>query len=207
MLHVASMLKDYDLGCVKFALVGSSSLGKDTIAKACALLPNCNLCQGYGLTEATCAICVTPRDDFMLGSCGALFPGNQARLLDSSGNDVEDFDMPGELIVRGPSVVPGYLDNEVAMRESLTGDGWLRTGDLVEMRKSPKGNSHIFIIDRIKELIKVHVSLPPHLLLCCCCCHNIPRDITRHIHAHVLFTGTDGLEKTYIEHASCPSGD
>ena len=159
------MLDNYDLSSVKAAWVGSSSLGRETLDKARALLPNCLFCQGYGLTEHTFVISVTPRDDFMLGSCGTILPGTQARLLGANGETILEYDEPGELVVSSTSVVPGYLNNEAAMRESLTEDGWLRTGDLVEMRKSEKGNTHIFHADRIKELIKVHVSRHPiHLI-------------------------------------------
>jgi long-subunit acyl-CoA synthetase (AMP-forming) len=86
-------------------------------------------------------------------------PGTQARLIGLDGQDIDSHNCPGELVIRGPSVVPGYFDNDAAMAEMLTDDGWLRSGDLVEMRKSSNGHTHLFVIDRIKELIKVHVSL------------------------------------------------
>jgi long-subunit acyl-CoA synthetase (AMP-forming) len=52
----------------------------------------------------------------------------------------------------------GYLDNEAETKNMLSADGWLRTGDLAEFRLSPQGHSHLFFIDRVKELIKVRVS-------------------------------------------------
>ena len=59
-------------------------------------------------------------------------------------------------MVKSPGVVLGYLNNHQANKETFQ-DGWMRTGDEAVVRKSPQGNEHIFIVDRIKELIKVKV--------------------------------------------------
>ena len=66
------------------------------------------------------------------------------------------YDQPGELLVKSPSVVLGYLNNDKANKETFQ-DGWMRTGDEAVIRKAPSGNEHVFITDRIKELIKVKV--------------------------------------------------
>ena len=73
------------------------------------------------------------------------------------GTDIEGYDQPGELLIRSPSVTLGYLKNDLATRETFQ-DGWMRTGDEAVVRKSPNGNEHIWIVDRLKELIKVKVS-------------------------------------------------
>lgn len=62
-------------------------------------------------------------------------------------------------MVRSPSVVLGYLNNEKATKETFR-DGWMFTGDEAVMRIGPKGTEHMFIVDRIKELIKVKVCQP-----------------------------------------------
>ena len=67
------------------------------------------------------------------------------------------YDQPGELVIKSPSVVLGYLNNPKANKETFD-DGWMRTGDEAVVRRSLQGNEHIFIVDRIKELIKVKVS-------------------------------------------------
>jgi long-subunit acyl-CoA synthetase (AMP-forming) len=157
MISAATMLRQYDLRSITSVIIGAAALTKETLAQLTQLLPDCNFVQGYGLTEATCVIAVTGDDDIIFGSCGYLLPGIQARLVDANGQEVERYDSPGELQVHGPNITTGYFKNDEAMREMLTQDGWLRTGDLVEMRKSDKGNTHIFIVDRIKELIKVNV--------------------------------------------------
>ena len=73
------------------------------------------------------------------------------------GNEVTGHDQPGELLVKSPSVVLGYLNNDKANRETFQ-DGYMRTGDEAVIRKAPSGHEHVFIVDRIKELIKVKVS-------------------------------------------------
>jgi hypothetical protein len=77
------------------------------------------------------------------------------------GKEITEYDTPGELVVRGPSVVLGYLNNEKATEETFE-DGWMRTGDEAVVRVGPKGTEHVFIVDRIKELIKVKVSHTIH---------------------------------------------
>ena len=72
------------------------------------------------------------------------------------GNEITGYDQPGELLIKSPTVVLGYLNNEAANKETFQ-DGWMRTGDEAVVRKSPKGTEHIWIVDRIKELIKVKV--------------------------------------------------
>lgn len=101
-------------------------------------------------------ICSTPIDDIFFGSSGSLLPAVQAKIVSVDGNEITGYDQPGELVVMAPSVVLGYMDNDKANKETFQ-DGWMRTGDEAIVRKSPKGNEHIFIVDRIKELIKVKV--------------------------------------------------
>jgi len=78
------------------------------------------------------------------------------------GVEITGYDQPGELIVQSPSVVLGYLNNDKANRETFLADTdgggrWMRTGDEAVIRVAPSGNEHVFIVDRIKELIKVKV--------------------------------------------------
>ena len=81
----------------------------------------------------------------------------EAKIISTEGVEITGYDQPGELVVKSPSVVLGYLDNEKATKETFQ-DGWMFTGDEAVVRVSPKGYEHIFIVDRIKELIKVKVS-------------------------------------------------
>lgn len=96
----------------------------------------------------------------MPGSSGPVLPGVKCKILDLEGKEVTTHDTPGELYVQGPNIVLGYLNNPKATAETFVhhADGrWLRTGDEVVVRLSPKGAEHLIIVDRIKELIKVKV--------------------------------------------------
>jgi acyl-CoA synthetase (AMP-forming)/AMP-acid ligase II len=81
----------------------------------------------------------------------------QARLVESDGNEVESLNSPGEVLLMSPTLFKGYLDNEEATRAAFDDRGWLRTGDIGMFKKSPNGAEHLFILDRIKEMIKVKV--------------------------------------------------
>lgn len=110
-----------------------------------------------GLTETSTIVCTTHSNDIVLGSSGCLIPGVEARILTPEGSEITSYDTPGELVVRSPSVVLGYLNNEKATKETFQ-NGWMHTGDEAVVRLNPKTKSeHIFIVDRIKELIKVKV--------------------------------------------------
>lgn len=111
-----------------------------------------------GLTETCTVVCSTAYNDIDFGSSGSLLPSVEARLVSIEGNEITGYDQPGELLVRSPSVVLGYLNNDVANKETFV-DGWMRTGDEAIIRKSPKGNEHVWVVDRIKELIKVKVGI------------------------------------------------
>ena len=87
---------------------------------------------GYGLTECG-PNCFTTSDAMALakpGSVGWPVPGLSMRLVDDDGRDVTAPDTPGELLLRGPQMFSGYLDNPEKTAEAMTPDGWLRTGDL-----------------------------------------------------------------------------
>ena len=106
---------------------------------------------------------MTAPDDIWLGSSGSFLPMVEARIMSTEGIEITGYDQPGELVIKSPSVVLGYLNNDEADRETFQ-DGWMRTGDVAVIKKSPKGNEHCFIVDRIKELIKVKVRAVLHLL-------------------------------------------
>jgi long-subunit acyl-CoA synthetase (AMP-forming) len=101
--------------------------------------------------------------DVWFGSSGSLLPNVKAKILSIEGGEITCYDQPGELVVQSPSVALGYLKNDKANTETFLedkdGNGrWMRTGDEAVFRKAPSGNEHLFIVDRIKELIKVKVS-------------------------------------------------
>jgi acyl-CoA synthetase (AMP-forming)/AMP-acid ligase II len=145
------LVASYDLSALE--LIGSGAAPLDPeLERAVAERLGCPVVQGYGLTETTTAVCSTagaplgPRD----GSVGVLLPDTEARLVDpASGQDLGTGE-PGELWVRGPQVMRGYLNAELATAAVLDPDGWLRTGDLCRVDT----DGYLFVVDRIKELIK-----------------------------------------------------
>ena len=153
----------YDLSSVKSIFTGAAPLGPETAEAMAKQYPSWRIRQGYGLTE-TCTVVSSSRpDDIWFGSSGSLLPGYKARVITIEGNEITGYDQPGELLVSSPSVTLGYLKNEKATQETFVDldDGrYMRTGDEVVFKKAPSGNEHIWIVDRIKELIKVKVCHP-----------------------------------------------
>jgi acyl-CoA synthetase (AMP-forming)/AMP-acid ligase II len=138
----------YDLSALRWLACGAALLDAD-LQQACSQRIGCPVGQGYGMTEATAGIALWPVGAAPVpGSSGLLLPGVQARLLDpETGADVGPRGT-GELLVRSPALMTGYLGNTAA---TIDGEGWLHTGDVA--RFDADGN--LFLIDRMKELIKV----------------------------------------------------
>ncbi|EKG10391.1 AMP-dependent synthetase/ligase [Macrophomina phaseolina MS6] len=155
MTKASAIVRKYDLSSVKITAFGASPLSPEVIELYSELVPGCKIIQGYGLTEAGAVITFGNADDVVHGSCGSLYPGYEARLIDEDGRDIEKYGQAGELLVRSPSIMLGYFNNDAANEETLTKDGWLRTGDLGEFRITPNGHDHFFMVERVKELIKV----------------------------------------------------
>ncbi|RAL68665.1 hypothetical protein DID88_007374 [Monilinia fructigena] len=160
MVNNHSLRSKYDLSSVRSLFTGAAPLGTETAEDLHKIYPKWAIRQGYGLTETSTVVCVSSVKDIWLGSCGSLIPGVRAKLVNPEGVEVTALNEPGELVVQSKSVVLGYLNNDKANEETFIADTdgngrWMRTGDEAEIRISPSGNEHIFIVDRIKELIKV----------------------------------------------------
>ncbi|KAK3166947.1 hypothetical protein OEA41_010072 [Lepraria neglecta] len=199
------VLDKFDLKSVRQIFTGAAPLGGETADELQRQYPSWKVRQGYGLTETSTVICSTPVDDIFFGSCGSLLPAAQAKIVSIEGNEITGYDQPGELVVMAPSVVLGYLNNDKANKETFQ-DGWMRTGDEAVVRKSPKGNEHIFIVDRIKELIKVKglqvapAELEAHLLthphVADCTVIPVPDDAAGEVpKAYVVKSASVGLEE------------
>jgi len=148
------LLKKYDLSSVEEVWSAAAPLGAETADQFLSQHPTWVVHQGFGMTESCVAVAITLPSDIWPGSCGTLLPGFEAKLISPEGKEITAYDTPGELVLKSPSVCLGYLGNEKATKETFR-DGWLWTGDEAVFRKSAKGNEHLFIVDRIKELIKV----------------------------------------------------
>src|SRR5207244_1409720 len=101
--------------------------------------------EGYGLTETTCISSINPYyGERRAGSIGMAVRGQQMRIVSGEGEPVADGDY-GEIVIKGPNVMPGYLDNPEATAESIR-DGWLHTGDVGYVDE----DGYFFIVDRSK---------------------------------------------------------
>jgi acyl-CoA synthetase (AMP-forming)/AMP-acid ligase II len=140
---------EYDLSSLRWLLSGAAPLDAE-LQRACAERLGCDVVQGYGLTETSPVTNATPLGmPARPGSIGPLLPGTEARIVDvATGEDVPAGER-GELLIRGPQVMKGYLNNEQATAAALE-DGWLHTGDVAAV----DGDGWFSIVDRIKELIK-----------------------------------------------------
>ncbi|MGV9710885.1 AMP-binding protein [Gordonia sp. NPDC003424] len=149
-LATAPEVDDYDLSTMTKALSGAAPLDA-ALARRVAERTGIAVRQGYGMTEAGPGTNTVPLDEFdtvPIDSIGPLLPHTEARVVDpTTSADVEP-GTPGELWIRGPQVMLGYLDLPEATAATLV-DGWLRTGDIVVYR-----DGHFFVVDRLKELIK-----------------------------------------------------
>ncbi|KAL4962532.1 uncharacterized protein BDV14DRAFT_210530 [Aspergillus stella-maris] len=154
MLRSPEVCAQYDFSSARALVTGAAPLGKETAVDFQKAYPDIAIRQAYGLTETATVVTFTPADDVVFGSSGWIVPGVEARLVTPEGEEVTSYDTPAELWIRSPSVVLGYLNNEKATKETFS-DGWMHTGDEAVIRKSPKGFEHVYIVDRIKELIKV----------------------------------------------------
>ena len=143
-------VENFDLSSLRSILSGAAPLDAE-LAGTCSQRLGCEVVQGYGMTEASPVTHMTPFGaQLHPGSIGPLVPGTEARVVDVvTGEDVAAGEA-GELLVRGPQVMKGYLGNEAATSAAIE-DGWLRTGDVATV----DGDGWFAIVDRIKELIKV----------------------------------------------------
>ncbi|KAH8147823.1 uncharacterized protein LAJ45_08289 [Morchella importuna] len=91
-------------------------------------------------------------EDDDTGSVGRLLPNLEAKLVDGAGNNISAYDTPGEICLRGPTMIKGYYNNDAANRESYDSDGFYHTGDIGLCDGKTK---KWYIVDRKKELIKV----------------------------------------------------
>jgi len=140
-----------DFSSVRKLFSGAAPLGADVIGQ-CTARVGCILQQGYGLTETSPASHVTPEDPAAIkaGSIGRPVANTECRVVDpATGVDVAS-GQDGEIWIRGPQVMKGYLNCPEATQATVDAGGWLHTGDIGHA----DADGDFFIVDRLKELIK-----------------------------------------------------
>lgn len=114
------------------------------------LAPAARVVQVWGMTESGWITTFLWPDIDHTGSVGKLLPGMEAKLVAENGSIVDRDEEQAEIFVRGPLVMQGYLGNPEATRATIDADGWLKTGDI-----GYKNGGKYYIVDRLKEMIKV----------------------------------------------------
>ncbi len=144
-------IENYDLSSLKMVFSGAAPLGPE-LSNECMQRIGCGIRQGYGMTETSPVTHSSPADPakMKLGSVGTPAPNTECKLVDpATGNDTGPNE-EGEVCVRGPQNMKGYLNNPEATARTIDKDGWLHTGDIGYADE----DGHFFIVDRVKELIK-----------------------------------------------------
>ncbi len=149
----------HDFSSVRMLFSGAAPLGADVTEQATRRL-DCALQQGYGMTEASPGTHITPVDVARRkpGSIGPPVANTEARVVDpETGRDLEP-GQDGEIWVRGPQVMLGYLNRPEETRATVDADGWLHTGDIGHA----DADGDFYVVDRLKELIKYKtMQVPP----------------------------------------------
>ncbi|MEV5266608.1 4-coumarate--CoA ligase family protein [Streptomyces werraensis] len=148
------LVAQYDLSSLKHVISAAAPLDA-SLAAACAQrlgLPPVG--QAYGMTELSPGTHVVPLDlmeEAPPGTVGKLIAGTEMRIvsLDDPGKDLGPGES-GEILIRGPQVMKGYLGRPDATAAMIDGDGWLHTGDVGHV----DDDGWLFVVDRVKELIK-----------------------------------------------------
>ena len=141
----------YNLSSLRLISCGAAPLGAD-MHRACEIRLKTSVVQGYGMTEVAGLThgsmeAINKNRPGTVGPCG---PNTRCKIVDTlTGSELGPKEQ-GELWVRSPQVMKGYLNNPAATAESLDGDGWYHTGDIGYADE----DGYFYIVDRLKELIK-----------------------------------------------------
>ncbi|GAA0158163.1 ligase [Lithospermum erythrorhizon] len=150
--NAEAIKQKYDLSSLKNVLSGGAPLSKEVIEGFVEKYPNMMILQGYGLTESTGigASTDTLEESRRYGTAGMLSPSMEAKIVEPESGRPVGVNETGELWLKGPTIMKGYFSNEEATASTLSSDGWLKTGDLCYIDE----DGFIFVVDRLKELIK-----------------------------------------------------
>ena len=146
-----------DLSKLKSAISGGDFMSKDLKNKVDTYFrehgSNAEIRVGYGLTEASAAICVTPTDEYRESSIGVPFPDTYIKVVRVGTHDEVPYGEDGEICISGPTVMMGYLNNleETIQTLQIHEDGrtWLHTGDVGSMDK----DGFVYFKQRVKRII------------------------------------------------------
>jgi acyl-CoA synthetase (AMP-forming)/AMP-acid ligase II len=158
-LSKSPVVANYKLPKLKTIFSGAAPLGED-LTRACMERIGCDVRQGYGMTETSPVTHSSPSDSALIkfGSVGVCAPNTESKIVSLETGESLGRNVNGEVCVRGPQVMKGYLNRPEATAQTIDTDGWLHTGDI----GYADDEGHFFIVDRAKELIKYKgLQVPP----------------------------------------------
>nr|AYC35386.1 4-coumarate--CoA ligase [Vaccinium corymbosum] len=149
------VVDNYDLSSIRMVMSGAAPMGKELEDKVRAKLPNATLGQGYGMTEAgpVLSMCLAfAKEPFEIksGACGTVVRNAEMKIVDPDTGNSLPHNQAGEICIRGDQIMKGYLNDPEATERTIDKEGWLHTGDIGYI----DDDEEIFIVDRLKELIK-----------------------------------------------------
>ncbi|XP_062119741.1 4-coumarate--CoA ligase 2-like [Humulus lupulus] len=149
------VVAEYDLSSIRMVLSGAAPLGMELEDALRRRVPQAVIGQGYGMTEAgpVLSMCLAfAKNPFPTksGSCGTVVRNSQLKVIDPQTGVSLPYNEPGEICIRGHQIMKEYLDNPEATATTIDVDGWLHTGDIGYV----DDDGEIFIVDRVKEIIK-----------------------------------------------------
>uniref|UniRef100_A0A0D3GJF8 4-coumarate--CoA ligase n=1 Tax=Oryza barthii TaxID=65489 RepID=A0A0D3GJF8_9ORYZ len=144
-----------DLASIRMVMSGAAPMGKDLQDAFMAKIPNAVLGQGYGMTEAgpVLAMCLAfAKEPFEVksGSCGTVVRNAELKIVDPDTGATLGRNQSGEICIRGEQIMKGYLNDPESTKNTIDKGGWLHTGDIGYV----DDDDEIFIVDRLKEIIK-----------------------------------------------------
>lgn len=139
------------LKTVRFVTSGAGPIGQSDAQRVLDKAGHLHFIQGYGLTETSPLVSILHRGSTNLNSSGIPIPNTLVKIISTENGSVLGPGAVGELCVHGPQVMLGYHNNPTATAETIDSAGWLHTGDMGYFDET----NNIFIVDRLKELIKV----------------------------------------------------
>ncbi|KAL5973982.1 4-coumarate--CoA ligase 1 [Asimina triloba] len=145
----------YDLSSIRIVMSGAAPMGKELEDSVRAKLTNATLGQGYGMTEAgpVLSMCLAfAKEPFQIksGSCGTVVRNAELKIVDPETGASLPRNQAGEISIRGSQIMKGYLNDPESTKTTIDKDGWLHTGDVGYV----DDDDEIFIVDRLKEIIK-----------------------------------------------------
>jgi acyl-CoA synthetase (AMP-forming)/AMP-acid ligase II len=148
-LTKSPLVDAYDLSALRTVFSGAAPLGAEQVRECCERL-DCIIIQGYGMTETSPVTHLTTPEHNKPGSVGLCVPNMECRLVSVETGEEVGVGERGEVHIRGPQVMKGYLGRPEATAQTVDADGWLHTGDVARVDE----DGFFFIVDRAKELIK-----------------------------------------------------